>query len=140
MEIQKTGPTIGDLQAIIDYLDASGRLVRVKGHVHPRLDLAGIAAKFEGGPQAVLFENVVGRDYPVFTGLYWSREMLGAVFGMDERALPEYVASCIKAWQAKPVPPKVVKKGKVLEVTEDTVDLGRLPVPKGLIASSQTMA
>lgn len=127
----KSEPTslIADLQAIIDHLDASGRLIRVKGHVHSRLDLAGIAAKFEGQPQAVLFENVVGRDYPVFTGLYWSREMLGALLGMDERALPGYVTDCIKAWQAKPVPPKVVKKAKVLEVTETEVDLGTLPIP-----------
>ena len=124
-----TASHIHDLQAIIDDLDAMGRLIRVKGQVHLRYDLAGIAAKYEGGPRAVLFERVVGRDYPVFTGLYWSREMLGAVMRRDERALPQYVSDCISRWQAKPKPPKVVKTGPVLEVTEPDVDLNKLPVP-----------
>ena len=84
---------IHDLQAIIDDLEAMGRLIRVKGQVHLRFDLAGIAAKYEGGDKAVLFEKVVGRDYPVFTGLYWSRETLGAIFGRDPLALPAYVLS-----------------------------------------------
>ncbi|CAN0314968.1 unnamed protein product, partial [Chrysoparadoxa australica] len=62
-----SGETIGDLGAIIDRLDELGRLIRVRSEVDPDLDLAGIAAKFEGGPAAVLFENVKGHDHPVFT-------------------------------------------------------------------------
>ncbi len=124
-----TANHIHDLQAVIDHLEAMGRLIRVKGQVHLRFDLAGIAAKYEGGKQAVLFERVVGRDYPVFTGLYWSRETLGALFGRDPLALPGYVRDCIQNWQSKPVAPKVVKTGPVLEVTEKDVDLGKLPIP-----------
>jgi len=120
---------IHDLQAIIDDLEAMGRLIRVKGQVHLRYDLAGIAAKYEGGPRAVLFERVAGRDYPVFTGLYWSREMLGALMRKDEAALPQYVSDCISQWQTKPKPPKVVKSGPVLEVTESEVNLDKLPIP-----------
>jgi len=77
----------------------------------------------------VLFERVAGRDYPVFTGLYWSREMLGAVMRKDEADLPQYVSDCIKKWQAKPKEPKVVKDGPVLEVTEPDVNLDKLPIP-----------
>lgn len=124
-----TAPAIHDLQAIIDDLDGMGRLARVKGQVHLRYDLAGIAATFEGGPRAVLFERVAGRGYPVFTGLYWSRDLLGALLRRDPLELPKYVADCIKRWQAKPVDPKVVKTGPVLEVTEAAVDLDTLPVP-----------
>jgi len=124
-----TANHIHDLQAIIDDLESMGRLVRIKGQVHLRYDLAGIAAKYEGGPRALLFERVVGRDYPVFTGLYWSREMLGAVMRRDEMSLPKYVSDCISNWQTKPVHPKIVKKGPVLEVTEPDVDLNKLPVP-----------
>ena len=72
---------------------------------------------------------MVGRDYPVFTGLYWSRETLGAIFGRDPLTLPAYVRDCIEKWQAKPVKPKVVNTGPVLEVTEKDVDLGKLPIP-----------
>ena len=72
---------IADLGAIIDWLDRKGRLVRVRSEVDPAHQLAGIAAKFERGPRAVLFEKVKGSRYPVFTGLYWSRELLGDLFG-----------------------------------------------------------
>ena len=64
---------IADLGAIIEELDKRGRLVRVRSEIDPKFDLAGIAAKYEGGPKAVLFENVKGYDHPVFMGLYWSR-------------------------------------------------------------------
>ena len=53
-----------DIGAIIDDLDAMGRLVRIKSEVDINLDLAGIAAEFERGPRAVLFENVKGQDAP----------------------------------------------------------------------------
>ena len=49
---------IHDLAQIIDYLDAQGRLIRVRSEVDPAHDLAGIAAHYEGGPRAVLFERV----------------------------------------------------------------------------------
>ena len=91
------GNTIGDLATIIEALDRLGRLIRVKSEVNPRLDLAGVAARFEGGPAAVLFEAVKGFENPVFTGLYWSRELLAELMDKDERELPSIVASAL-AW------------------------------------------
>lgn len=64
---------LSDLTTIIADLDALGLLIRIKSEVDPILDLAGTAARYEGGPRAVLFENVKGHDIPVLTGLYWSR-------------------------------------------------------------------
>jgi 2,5-furandicarboxylate decarboxylase 1 len=124
-----SGETIGDLGAIIDRLDELGRLIRVRSEVDPELDLAGIAAKFEGGPAAVLFENVKGHDHPVFTGLYWSRELLGALMEQEEKSLPQFVSGCIRNWQSDPVVPEVLRDGPVLEVTENEVDLDRMPIP-----------
>jgi 2,5-furandicarboxylate decarboxylase 1 len=120
---------IHDLALIIDDLDAMGRLVRVRSEVDPVHDLAGIAAEFEGGPRAVLFEKVKGHPYPVFTGLYWSRDLLADLLGRPERTLPQYVSTCIRNWQQRPVDPVVVKTGQVREVTEKTVDLAKLPIP-----------
>jgi 2,5-furandicarboxylate decarboxylase 1 len=120
---------IHDLALIIDRLDARGRLVRVRSEVDPRHELAGIAAQFEGGPRAVLFERVKGYDQPVFTGLYWSRELLGDLMDQPERDLPANVSGCIKRWQQRPVDPVVVEHGPVLEVTENRVDLAHLPIP-----------
>ena len=124
------GPAlIADLGAIIEELDKRGRLVRVKSEVDPKLDLAGVAARFEGGPSAVLFENVKGFGQPVFMGLYWSRELLGDIFSRDAASLPQHIADCIGNWQANPVDPVVVADGPVLEVSERGVNLLKLPVP-----------
>ncbi len=122
-------PVVADLGAIVKWLDRHGRLVRVRSEVDPAYELAGIAARFEGGPSAVLFERVKGSRYPVFTGLYWSRELLGALFGRPERTLPQYVSQCIRDWQQRPVEPVVVETGPVLQVTEPKVDLAKLPIP-----------
>lgn len=120
---------LADLGAIIDDLEAMGRLVRVRSEVDPEYDLAGIAARFEGGPRAVLFENVKGYSHPVFTGLYWSRDLLGALTRMPEADLPGFVSNSIRKWQHHPVHPVVVENGPVLEVTEPDVDLFKLPIP-----------
>jgi UbiD family decarboxylase len=126
---QSGAAEIADLGAIIDWLDRKGRLVRVRSEVDPAHQLAGIAAKFERGPRAVLFEKVKGSRYPVFTGLYWSRELLGDLFGRPAATLPQHVAECIRDWQQQPMPPVVVETGPVLQVTEPQVDLSVLPVP-----------
>lgn len=124
-----TGSVLGDLGAIIDRLDEQGRLLRVTTEVDPVLDLAGIAAQLESQPSAVLFEKVKGHDIPVFVGLYWSREVLAALFEQPERALPSFVSTCIGRWQKQPRPPVVTTSGPVLEITEDAVDLTKLPIP-----------
>lgn len=118
-----------DLSRIIAALDRAGRLVRVRSEVDPVHELAGLAARFEGGPRAMLFERVKGHRWPVLTGLYWSRELLAGLLGRPERSLPQHVSGCIRAWQQRPVDPVVVPHGPVLEVTEDTIDLARLPIP-----------
>ena len=123
------GNQLSDLGQIITALDELGRLVRVKSSVDPKLDLAGIAARLEGGPAAVLFEKVKGRRYPVFTGLYWSRELLGELMGQDPKTLPSYVSGCIKQWQLQPMDPIIVNTGPVLEARQKTIDLNKLPVP-----------
>jgi len=120
---------VADLAAIIEYLDGRGRLIRVRSEVDPAYQLASIAARFEGGPRAILFENVKGSRFPVVTGLYWSRALLADLFQRPERALPQHVSHCIRDWQQRPVAPVVVEHGPVLEVSEEAVDLSVLPVP-----------
>ena len=110
-------PVVADLGAIIKTLERRGRLVRVRSEVDPAWQLASIAAHFEGRPQAVLFEKVKGSRYPVFTGLYWSRELLADLFGRPEHALPQHVSQCIRNWQQRPVDPVVVETAPVLQVT-----------------------
>ena len=121
---------IADLGSIIADLEARGRLARVKTEVDLQHDLAGIAARFEGGPRALLFEKVKDRFAPVFTGLYWSRESAG------DAAPPRSGARCRNMFptasrhgRSKPRPPVMVKDGPVFEVSEFHVDLTRVPIP-----------
>jgi 2,5-furandicarboxylate decarboxylase 1 len=120
---------ISDLATIVEDLEAHGRLIRIRSEVDPVHDLAGIAARFEGGPRAVLFERVRGHRYPVLTGLYWSRDLLAHLLREDEARLPQYVSGCIQRWQRRPVAPVPVARGPVREVTEAVVDLAKLPIP-----------
>lgn len=120
---------IHDLALIIDDLEAMGRLARIRSEVDLKHDLAGLAFKLEGGPRAVLFEKVKGHDYPVFTGLYWNRHLLADLMREDEPSLPQFVSGCIRRWQQKPVDPIVVDNAPVMEVTEDSPDLGLMPIP-----------
>lgn len=123
------GNHLSDLRTIIEDLDAMGRLTRVTSEVDLNLDLAGIAARLEGGPRAVLFENVMGHSTPVFTGLYWSRALLGDLMRREERSLPEFVSGCIKAWQQRPVDPVMVDDAPVLQGPSGNVDLTAIPAP-----------
>ena len=99
------GNRLSDFATIVEDLDAMGRLIKVRSEVDPHLELAAIAARFEGGPRAVLFENVKGHDAPVLTGLYWSRELLADLMRRDEHTLPQFVSGCIKEWQSRADPP-----------------------------------
>jgi 2,5-furandicarboxylate decarboxylase 1 len=120
---------LGDLGLIIERLEERGRLIRVRSEVDPVHDLAGVAAKLEGRGAAVLFERVRGHEVPVFTGLYWSRALLADLLEQPEKKLPGYVSGCIKEWQQSPTPPVVVDTGPVVEVSQNEVDLGKLPIP-----------
>ncbi|GEM_PF-11078 len=120
---------IHDLALIVEDLERSGRLARFTGSVDLTHDLAGLAAELEGQPRAVLFEKVSGHEWPVLTGLYWSRELLADLLRREERTLPQYVSDCIRQWQQAPVDPVVVPSGPVLDVTEPDVDMTRMPIP-----------
>ncbi|MDH3694883.1 MAG: UbiD family decarboxylase, partial [Gammaproteobacteria bacterium] len=123
------GNHLSDLSSILDDLDVMGRLARIKSEVDLNLDLAGIAARLEGGPHAVLFENVKGHDTPVFTGLYWSRELLADLMRRDEQTLPQYVSSCINNWQQNPIDPVVLDDGPILQDDDHPLDLNAMPIP-----------
>ncbi len=122
-----------DLGVIIETLDKAGQLIRVRSEVDPVHQLASVASHFEGRAQAVLFENVRGHDHPVFTGLYWSRELLSELIGTTEKKLPSHISGKVAQWQADPfdkaVEPLVVEGGPVRQFTQSPVDLTRLPIP-----------
>jgi len=117
-----------DLQACIKFLQQSKSLVTVEDMVSAKHELAGVARKFEG-KQAVLFNNVDGYEYPVFTGLYWNRHALAKIFGCPVEKLSLLFSEAVAAWQKDPVAPVVLEHGPATEVVMETPNLEKLPIP-----------
>lgn len=115
---------------IIEQLDATDRLVRVKSEVAPEYDLAGLAAHFEGAGKAVLFEKVRGSSIPVLAGLYWSRELLGDLYDQDPTELPRFISSKVAQWKTEPIQHKYVEQSAApVMALSPEVNLLDLPIP-----------
>lgn len=112
-------------RASLDRMAATGRLQAYAAEVDPRLEVAGIMKKLDGGP-ALLFSKVDGYDIPVVGNLLSCQANCEAAFGIDYRAIRQFVARAM----GDPKPPAIVDKAPVQEnVLTDGFDLGRmLPV------------
>ncbi len=122
------GNHLADLSTIIEDLDQAGMIAHVNSAVELKHDLAGIAAELEGEKRAVMFHDVIGQQSPVFTGLYWSRDLLAHLLRQKADELPQFVSGCIESWQKSPRDPVVVETGPVLQ-GQSGLALSDLPVP-----------
>lgn len=73
-----------NLRAFLERLDREGDLVRIQAPVSADLEAAEIHRRViaAGGP-ALLFENVVGRDFPLATNLFGTRKRVEMAFGSE---------------------------------------------------------
>jgi 2,5-furandicarboxylate decarboxylase 1 len=119
-----------DMDACIEFLDSTGKLVRVKSEVDPEYELAGIAKKFEGD-KCVLFEKVKGSEFPVLIGLLWNRDTVGELLGVPKERVPFIIASGIGPWKEDPedFPEAIREHGPANEVIMEEPDLYKLPIP-----------
>ena len=137
-----------DLQSFLTALEQAGELRRIREPVSPVLEITALAdyvVKRQG--PALLFENVIGSDFPLVIGLYGSRARMARALGVADlddisRRLRELTqvkmgggllglaSNLPKLKELISLPPKRVKTGPVQEVVwrDDAVDLGRLPV------------
>jgi 2,5-furandicarboxylate decarboxylase 1 len=109
----------------LDRMAAAGRLQAYTAEVDPLLEVAGIMKKLDGGP-AILFSKVDGYDIPVVGNLISCQANCEAAFGVDFRALRDFVVRAM----GDPKPPVVVERAPAQEhVHTKDFDLGRmLPV------------
>ncbi|MDR1709843.1 MAG: UbiD family decarboxylase, partial [Candidatus Accumulibacter sp.] len=117
-----------DYRKSLEKLAAEGRLARVKSEVDPVHELAGIAKAYEGG-KAVLFEKVKGSEFPLAIGLWWNRDNLASLFGVEKDELPFLLSRAMRSLSENAAPPVVVDDAPAQEVTMDEVDLLKIPVP-----------
>jgi len=140
-----------NLPAFIAELEKRGELIRVKEPVSCELEITEIADRLvkHGGP-AVLFENVVSKDFPVLIGIYGTSERTALSMGVPNLdALAERVTKLMqinpgkgglkaafallpKLGELKGFFPKRVSNAPVQEVVlrGDQIDLPRIPVLK----------
>lgn len=139
-----------DLRSFMELLESRGELLRVDVPVSRDLEITEIADRLvkKGGP-AVLFENVVGSDFPLVIGLVGTRERTALSLGVQDlddlaakvKALIDLKGSggvagllgnVTKLRDAAHLLPRRVRSAPVQEVVwrGDEVDLDKLPVLK----------
>jgi 4-hydroxy-3-polyprenylbenzoate decarboxylase len=140
-----------NLRAFIADLERRQELIRIKEAVSCELEITEIADRMvkSGGP-ALLFENVKGRDFPVFIGGFGTAERTALAMGVKSLDdLAHRVASLIKLnpgkgglkaalallpklRELKGFFPRRVRRAAAQEVVwkGDAVDLSRLPILK----------
>ncbi len=117
-----------DLKDCLRKLEEEGRLCHVRTEVDPVHELAGVAARLEGG-KVVQFDHVKGSAWPVVTGLWWNRDNLACVFGCETSRLSFLFADAVAALRSAPVAPVVVENAPAQEYVMPEPDIGRIPVP-----------
>ncbi len=139
-----------DLRSFMTLLEERGQLVRIKEPVSCDLEITEIADRMVkvDGP-ALLFENVVGKDFPVVIGLMGTRERMAWALGVKDLEDPAnrirklldiklgggilgLASNLPKLKELRNLPPKRVRTAPVQEVIwrGDEVDLSRIPVLK----------
>ncbi|MGC8967382.1 MAG: menaquinone biosynthesis decarboxylase [Thermus sp.] len=140
-----------NLRAYLEALERRGELRRIRVPVSAELEIAEIADRVvkAGGP-ALLFERVLGKDFPVAIGLFGTRARTAFALGVEDLdELARKVEALLKLAPGKgglsallgllpKLPllrgffPRRVRRAPVQEVVlrGEAVDLGRLPVLK----------
>lgn len=124
-----------ELRSLIDTLEKAGNLKKVDG-AHWDLEIGTISEMIAmRSGEAILFNEIPGYPgYRVLTNVVQNQIGQRIAFGMDEKVSATEI---IKDWadkfaKLKPVPPKYVNTGPVMEnvITGNDVNILRFPVPK----------
>ena len=111
-------------RAALERMANQGRLQAYTESVDPRLEIAALMKKLDGGP-ALLFTKVAGHDMPVVGNVLSCQANCEAAFGIDFGGLRDVIARALGA----PKPPVLIEKAPVQQhVTTNGIDL-RLLLP-----------
>jgi len=114
-----------DVRSFITWAGEKGALIEIERAVDPHLELARVMCALDG--QAVLFHALTGfSGWRAVAGVCARREHFAAALGC---AVPDVIHRMADAL-AHPSLPPVLDYGPCQEVTEERVDLTRLPIPR----------
>jgi UbiD family decarboxylase len=124
-----------DLREAIERLEAAGELRRIRG-ASWNLEMGALAEIVyrEPHPPAILFEDIPGypKGFRALSGATNSAKRLALLLGFPA---PSHPLDVVKAYRDRmkvhrPVPPRVVEVGPVLQnVVKDKIDVLRFPAP-----------
>ncbi len=131
-----TNPKFESLRDYLDTIDSKGLLTRIEG-ADWNLEIGAISetVAFSDFPHCLLFDSIKGypKGFRVATDLYVSQKLQAIALG-----LPEGLSGVklVDFWRKrsrdlKPLPPRVVSEGPILEnvMEGDDVDVLKFPVP-----------
>ncbi len=106
----------------IELLSKSGELTRITKPVSTEYEIASIVEAL--GERPIFFDNVKESTFPVVAGLISSKDLIAKAIGSKRNQLLPVLSAAIE----EPIAPKLAAKGECQEVTEEDVDLTKLPI------------
>lgn len=117
-----------DFREFLTALRTNGELIEVNRPVALNLEVGKALRKSaaSSGPAIIFSQN--GTAYPLVGGVYNSRAKALIAFQATEQNVFEKILDGLN----KPIPPVIVNDGPTHEnvITEDQIDLAKLPIPK----------
>ncbi len=141
---------MSDLRSFISELESKGELIRIAEPVSSELEITEIADRVvkNAGP-ALLFENVVGKDFPVVIGLFGTRRRMAWSLGTNTLedltsrlknltdiklggGILGLASNLPKLREIMNLSPRRVQKAPVQEIVwrGEEIDLNKLPILK----------
>jgi len=111
-----------NLRSFLAKLEKEDKLVRIKKEVSTKFEIANIIYSLDEKP--VIFDNVKGYDYPVFSGITSNRDIIADGLGTTKEKLLSKLVEALR----NPKEPKIIDKAPCQEVVIKDPDLSKLPI------------
>ena len=111
-----------NLRNFLAKLEKEDKLVRIKKEVSIKYEIANIIYGLDEKP--VIFENVKGYNFPVFSGITSNRDIIAESLGTKKEKLLLKLVEALR----NPKPPKIVSKAPCQEVVVKDPDIEKLPL------------
>jgi UbiD family decarboxylase len=111
-----------NLRNFLAKLEKEDKLVRIKKEVSIKYEIANIIYSLDEKP--VIFENVKGYNFPVFSGITSNRDIIAEALGTKKEKLLLKLVEALR----NPKPPKMVSKAPCQEVVVKDPDIDKLPL------------
>ena len=111
-----------NLRSFLARLEQEDKLVRIKKEVSIKYEISDIIYSLNEKP--VIFENVKGYDFPIFSGITSNRDIIAEALGTTKDKLLLKLVNALR----NPTQPKMVDNAPCQEVVIKNPDIDKLPL------------